>query len=976
MKALVFVTVLVFSLSGSASAQSAAEGTVRGLIHDQQGAVLPGVSVTATSPTVVATFTAISGEDGSYRLLNLSPGEYSITAELQGFSKYVRPGIVIRAGLNIAVDIILNVGAMSETVQVTAESPMLEVQKPVQSVNVSGDMQRSLPLGTRKDFSEFLEITPGVTARTFDQGTGGQVYMLRGSEIENHVVQVDGADMGSFRQGWAGLYVGLSTDSIDDTQVKTGGVDASAPLGVGVVINIATPSGTNRLKGAASTIYQARAWNDNNAASGAQSVYNKSFQPDLSLGGPILRDKLFFFGAFRYADRETGIFRTENQLKASAALDPTFTPWANGGKNKYYYIKTTAQLSPNHQVYVFYQRDHNPELASFSIETKPFNIAAFGGNGVGARLSSVWGSSITTKLLAAYNDKSLTGSFDDFSGGHFFNNPEQDIYTSAFVSGPRVLGSGQLVQTNTFDYVAAPTSKLTFQGDLTYFKSGWIGSHEFQTGFFAQPRLSNETDNRYVNGGASLEELALVDPNNLNGGTYLFRRRVYDLTSVVASSRLAQDYAGYVQDAWKPSSRLTIDAGIRIDKVMVRDRVYNVDVQSSWEIGPRVGATYVLTADEKNIVRANYGRVSDLPQPGYLPTAGGTPISFTDTYFNKDGTQFGASLPTPAPTLQNSNLIVDPNRHQPFIDEWILGYRRQLPGQISVDASFIRRYYEDRPANVETNGIYTNGVFSGFKNVNQNQIYLQTNNTWNTMVYSGFEVSVAKRTSRLNLLGGYTRGFQHLDGTWVPNDPASFIQPSAFPNDRGIGSIRGNEQSTTNNAGSLSGTADTRSPSWQKHAFRSGAAYNGPWGLTAATNLVFLSGPYSGPIVNRLASSDPAVGLFGPPTITLSNGRVVGNPLSTTIRFANATRGDGQIKAPNLIIWNIRVGRTFNLAAAERLTVALDGINVLNRAADQLFQSGGNQLYSSNYAIAPDGSFRGLTRQPPRAAQFSIRFEF
>jgi hypothetical protein len=335
----------------------------------------------------------------------------------------------------------------------------------------------------------------------------------------------------------------------------------------------------------------------------------------------------------------------------------------------------------------------------------------------------------------------------------------------------------------------------------------------------------------------------------------------------------------------------------------------------------------------------------------------------------------GVPLPTPAPTLQSSNQVVDPNRHQPFIDEGIFGYRRQLPGQISIDASFVRRYYEDRPANVETNGIYTGGVFLGFKNVDQNQIYRVTNNTWNTMVYSAFEVSVAKRTSRLNLLAGYTRGFQHLDGTWIPNDPASFIQPSAFPNNRGLGTIRGNEQSPANSAGSLSGTADTRSPSWQKHAFRSGAAFNGPWGLTAATNYVFLSGPYSGPVVTRLAASDPAVGLFGPPTVTLSNLRTVANPLSTTIRFAYATRGDGQIKAPNLIIWNMRVGRTFKVGA-QRLNIALDGINVLNHDADQLFQSGGNQLYSSNYAIAPDGSFRGLTRQPPRSAQISIRLDF
>ena len=298
------------------------------------------------------------------------------------------------------------------------DSPMLEVSKPVQAVNISGELQRALPMSSRKDFTDFLEVTPGVTARTFDQGSGGQVYMLRGSEIENHVVQVDGADMGSFRQGWAGLYTGLSSDAIDDTQVKTGGVDASAPLGVGVVINVATPSGTNQFKGAASTSYQAKGWSGNNAAAGGRSAYSKIFQPDLSARRThIVKTKLFFFGSFRYADREIGLSRTPAQL-AGLASDPQFTAFANGGKSEYYYVKVTAQLSQNHQVYAFYQRDFNPELSAFPTESRPFNVTAFGGNGIGARLSSVWGSNVTTKVLAAYNDKSINGTFCGVRGLH------------------------------------------------------------------------------------------------------------------------------------------------------------------------------------------------------------------------------------------------------------------------------------------------------------------------------------------------------------------------------------------------------------------------------------------------------------------------------------------------------------------------------------------------------------------------------
>jgi hypothetical protein len=136
---------------------------------------------------------------------------------------------------------------------------------------------------------------------------------------------------------------------------------------------------------------------------------------------------------------------------------------------------------------------------------------------------------------------------------------------------------------------------------------------------------------------------------------------------------------------------------------------------------------------------------------------------------------------------------------------------------------------------------------------------------------------------------------------------------------------------------------------------------------------VFLAGPYSGPIVNRIAAADPQ---FGPATVTLSNGRVVTNPLATTIRFAFPTRGEGQIKAPNLIIWNIRAGRDFTLGG-RKFDIGVDVINVTNRHADQQFQGGGNQLYNTtNYAIAPDGSFRGQTRQAPRSAQLSLRYAF
>src|SRR5262249_12990812 len=190
--------------------------------------------------------------------------------------------------------------------------------------------------------------------------------------------------------------------------------------------------------------------------------------------------------------------------------------------------------------------------------------------------------------------------------------------------------------------------------------------------------------------------------------------------------------------------------------------------------------------------------------------------------------------------------------------------------------------------------------------------------------------------------------WRHIDGTWQPNDPAGFIQPAAFPNDRGIGSATGSTAAPTD-ANSLSGThmtqAATGSAQWKDHVVRLGVTYRAPWELLLATTYTLQSGGWSGPIITRLAAADPS---FGSATVTLSNGRRVANPLATTLRFANTTRSDGQLTTPALHVWNIRAGRRI---AYRRVAfdLAIDLFNVMNKGADQQFQLGANQTYNPLY---------------------------
>ena len=195
------VALLVLVTAAPVDAQIASEGTVRGVVRDAEGGVLPGVTVTAVSPTVPGTHISVSESDGQYRLLNLSPGVFDVVAELAGFTKYTRQGVEVRAGLNLTLDIVLTLGSVEESIIVSGDSPLLETHKPIQAVNIAGDFLRALPLSTRRDLTDALEVTPGVTARNLTANNGTQTYMLRGTDVEQHVVQIDGADMVTSRQG-------------------------------------------------------------------------------------------------------------------------------------------------------------------------------------------------------------------------------------------------------------------------------------------------------------------------------------------------------------------------------------------------------------------------------------------------------------------------------------------------------------------------------------------------------------------------------------------------------------------------------------------------------------------------------------------------------------------------------------------------------------------------------------------------------
>ena len=954
----------------SAHAQTG-DGSLRGYVKDDQGAVLPGVTVTATSPVLLTPVVGVSDSGGYYRLLSLPPGTYTIVAELAGFASYRREGIIMRAGTTFTVDVQMKVGTLAETITVTGDSPMIETGRPTSVLNIDGDLIRAAPITSRRLFSDALDLAPGVGSRNVDDGMGRRAYYFRGSHIYAHAFQLEGAPASAYVDS-AAHSMGMGGDTVQDVEIKLGGADASTPLSTGVVMNVVTPRGQNQFKGSTSFSYQPLSWNGDNTQSGAAPGGLPTFQEvnqwDASLGGRIIRDRVWFFGTYRYADLINGISRTPQDLANLIAFKSDFKPFDNFAVSKQPYLKVTTTLSNRHELSGFWQYDRNTFTSNRERVTLNINPRGAGGSLYQVKLNSAWSNRLQTMFSASYNNKggAEEDTYQDFQGF----GPSIEVHQSTRISGGLPTGSGVLVTMNNVETISiAPSSMVNFRGDLTYYQEGWGGSHEFKTGIWGAPRLERDVTSRALNDGFTLERVVQRNPGNPAAGLVPYHRRFQSPLEVLETAARDRDIGVYVQDTWKPGERLTLNVGVRADFVRRFDDIFGVERMKSTNIGPRVGGAYLITEDARNVVRAFFGRVHEqVNGRDPITTFGPTSRRFQrDVYdANGDGV-FETEVITPAATAAINRLAFDPKLHQPFVDEYAVGFARQFPGQLSLDLSFNRRYFKDAYGEVDINGIYPDGPnqpFGGFGRVDPNRgmIMQQTNATWSKVVVTNVEMILAKNLSHnFQVMGTATRQWQRLDGTWNPTDPARFIQPDAFANNRDLSRhLFGNgDDNSLDGGGNESGVA------YRPFSVRLAGQYFAPWSVRIAASYVIQAGGFLGPVIVQNASGDP---LYGPGTVRLANGAAQPNPLATSWRFAHSDRSGGQLRNETARYLQLNLGRSFKFGR-QSVDAGLGIFNVFNNGAFTQWNTGAQRLNSPLYLSR-------FNRHPPRAFQLTVAYKF
>ena len=379
---------------------------------------------------------------------------------------------------------------------------------------------------------------------------------------------------------------------------------------------------------------------------------------------------------------------------------------------------------------------------------------------------------------------------------------------------------------------------------------------------------------------------------------------------------------------------------------------------------------------------ARAGQRSATTSPAIRGSGGGRTTLIEQWDEDGDGLFELETISPPSGGTIDPALDFDPDLSQPFVDEAIIGYRTQLPGQLAIDAAFVHRSYTETYALTDINGIYPSGPgmpFIGFGNVDPARgiVNQQTNNTWSKLNYDAIEITATKQMRNFSFMAGVNRQWQRFSGDWNPTDPARFISPEKFDSNKALYMPRGNNEHNT-----LRTSTDlSYNPTWRQYSIRLGGTWRAPGDVTVAASFTSNAGPWSGALIDN-PGRDP---LYGPSRVDVAGGGTQPNPLATAIRLVGEDRGsgceltdlpnngvscDGQARAPAVNTLGLKLGKTFRFGETSEFEVGGNFFNLLNSSGhNQFTYSGANRTFSNNYA-----QLRSL--QAARGFQFTMLFRF
>jgi outer membrane receptor protein involved in Fe transport len=701
--------VSIAAIGQAASAQTTT-GTVRGRVTDAQGLALPGVTVSVTSSNLQGARSAVTSENGDYVLTGLPPGTYEVVYELSGFQRVQRTvGLAPTQDLPLSVE--LGPATVTEEVSVVGRTADVLTQTAQVATNFTHALVSTLP--TNRDINAYLLLAPSV----HPTGPNGG-YSIAGSTSFENLFMVNGVTVNENLRGQANdLYI---EDAIQETTVATAGISAEYGRFSGGVVNVVTKSGGNIFSGS----FRESLYNDGwrtltpfeERAIAADPARRELRVDDIvptheyTFGGPVLRDRLWFFTAGRLQTQSEG--RT---------LVGTNIPYTFKRPTQRYEGKGTYSPDSNHRFQVAYSKVFDEQ------QNNTFNTAA------SIDVNSLY-TRRTPQDLSVVNYSGVLSNnlFVEalFSQRHFTFEGD-GAQSTELVDGTLMIDNSQGYRfwSATFCGVCDPTKRdnQDIYGKATYFlsTSDW-GSHNLTFGgdAFNDRQFSNNhqsgSDYRIYTTGSIIRgtgESAAVYPVVRNDGSSFFQWNPIPLNSVGSNFRT---FSAFVNDSWRVNGRLTANVGMRWDKNNGRDQQGNLVARDS-ALSPRLGVVIDPFGDQKWSVTASFAQyVSALNNSiGDQASAGGNPQTFRFTYggpsFNTDAN--AALTPTPdvirqmfdwyfanggsnlpfrsQPTIPGVSPQIRGNLKSPNVLEYATGINRQFGARAALRFDYVYRKYRD-----------------------------------------------------------------------------------------------------------------------------------------------------------------------------------------------------------------------------------------------------------------------------------------
>ncbi|HZK82617.1 MAG TPA: TonB-dependent receptor, partial [Humisphaera sp.] len=392
-------------------------GSIAGVVRDNSGAVLPNVTVEAASPALIEkSRTAVSDGSGQYRVEQLRPGTYTVTFTLSGFSTFRRDGIEISENFTAPINATLNVGAVKDTIIVEAQAPVVDVQNVAEQRTLLKAELDALP--TARSFATLGTTIPSVSADQYDvggtQGERGNVLSAHGSNGFDMTLQVDGISISvmgaATASGNAWSTFSLNEAAVQEMSYETSAISAEASSG-GVRVNVIPREGGNAFHGSLFGDYANRSMSMSNltATERAQGLtvvpgFNLLYDEDFGIGGPIIKDRLWFYYAQRYRSNDIADINTYYSINPlSTTYNPDLKhPAHSGGFDGDNQMRVTTQLTPRNKVSFFFDKVNKcncPTIVDVPVFTaESSSRLTYSPNGVWVG-SVGWVASISPKLV-------------------------------------------------------------------------------------------------------------------------------------------------------------------------------------------------------------------------------------------------------------------------------------------------------------------------------------------------------------------------------------------------------------------------------------------------------------------------------------------------------------------------------------------------------------------------------------------------